>query len=80
MTAQQQAPEEQPVVRRRDKGPNGSGQKTTRGFRVEDELWHAAIARAHARGESLASVLCARLEEYVADDAVEDSPRTESTA
>lgn len=38
-----------------------------RGFRVEDELWTAAIATAQRRGENLADVLRAALRLY-ADD------------
>lgn len=38
-----------------------------RGFRVEDELWEAAIATSKRRGENLADVLRAALRLYAND-------------
>lgn len=58
---------EKPVVRRPGtKRPNGSGRKGKRSFDVEDDLWFEARDAAHEQGISLASVLCAALEDFVA--------------
>lgn len=37
----------------------------TRSLRVPDELWHAALATAHNRGETLTDVMRKALERYV---------------
>ena len=57
------------VVRRPGpKRANGTGRAGKRSFDVDDELWFAAVAAAHARGISLASVLRGALEDLVASE------------
>jgi predicted HicB family RNase H-like nuclease len=56
------------VIRRQPRRPNGTGRKTARSFKTEDELWNAALAAAHRKGISLGSVLNRALEELVAED------------
>lgn len=52
---------------------------TTRGIRIPDELWSAAVAKAAAEGVYVSEVVREALERYVADKPKTEQPGQSNT-